>query len=109
MYICRNCNYSTTIKHNFNIHIRGKKHIELEEKILNEKKKKEEELLKKNLSSLSKYICKNCNKKYDYATNLSRHKKTCSQIVNNNIINKLSSIAGATMNLKRATGSFIKF
>jgi hypothetical protein len=39
MYICRNCNYSTNIKHNFNIHIRGKKHIELEEKILNEKKK----------------------------------------------------------------------
>ena len=63
MYICRNCNYSTNIKHNFNIHMKGKKHLELEEKILNNEKKKQEGESLKKLPSLHKhkhnYICKN--------------------------------------------------
>ncbi len=75
MYICRICNYSTTIKHNFNVHMKGKKHIELEEKFLNNENKKER--------ITHEFICKKCNKTYEHSSSLSRHTKNCFLIKNN--------------------------
>ena len=77
MYICKTCNYITNIKHSFNIHVKGKKHIELELTLQNtNENEKKDENIDENIK-ISRYVCVNCNKCYEYNSWLLRHLKTC--------------------------------
>jgi hypothetical protein len=105
MHICKICNYITNLKHNYNIHIKCKKHLELEIKFIENKKKNEKdgereiEFLNFNRAKYPynlQHICINCNKTYEYASGLSRHRQTCISKVkvqnDPNIINSTSQI-----------------
>lgn len=88
-YFCKACDYSTTRKYNYSLHLDSVKH-------------KNNGLNNENNGSLAKnsktYICTNCKKTYNDRAGLWRHKKKCvthtdiepnetNQIVNNNVKN----------------------
>lgn len=72
-YSCDICNYSTNGKFNYDRHLKTKKHKEKEAMV--QKESVESQLNpKKNLS----YDCNFCGNSYSTASNLSKHKKKCS-------------------------------
>jgi hypothetical protein len=79
-YICKNCNYITFKKTDYNRHLLTSKHLKLQNttNIL-----EENEIL-----DLKKFVCE-CGKKYKHHSSLWSHKKKCSYLNNSN---KLSII-----------------
>ena len=74
-FSCEKCNYNTYVKQDFNNHLLSKKHS--------------------NINELN-YECSNCNRRYNYNSGLSKHKKTC-QVV----IQKFSKISDEVINEKQ--------
>ena len=69
-YYCKNCNFTTCKKTNYEIHLQTQKHI-------------------RNILATEKNIlCENCNKSYINRTGLWRHKKKCTIIKEQNIHEK---------------------
>ncbi len=88
MYFCNICDYTSTVKHNYNNHLKTKKHVTKELNIINNimKNEKKKEIAKKNFEinilklkppSKNIYTCFNCNKQYIHRSGLSRHYKIC--------------------------------
>ena len=74
VFFCKCCNYTTSRKYNYNLHIESNRHINNE--TYNENNC--------NLAKTSKtYLCTNCNKSYNDRAGLWRHKKKCDGIKHN--------------------------
>ena len=79
IFICKNCDYTTSKKFNYDKHILTAKH--LNSMISNENVAK----VANNVNEL--YICFSCNKSYKDYSGLWRHKKKCFNEVNNEVKN----------------------
>ena len=67
-FYCECCDYNTSRKYNFNIHLNSKRH----------KNNKNEN--NSNSAKISKYECQNCAKSFNDRAGLWRHKKKCENI-----------------------------
>ena len=72
---CKECNFSTKNKYDWNKHILTNKHKFKVLKKSNTDLHNEKE--KKNKKVFKNFQCKKCNKSYRYSSGLSRHEKTC--------------------------------
>ena len=68
-FYCDYCDYNTSRKYNFNIHLQSERHKN--NKINNENNS--------NSAKISKYECQNCSKIFNDRAGLWRHKKKCNQ------------------------------
>ena len=79
-YICKNCDYETYDKSNYNRHLKSKLHLtnNISDYILEQKKQKLKEQKKlKIIEDDRKFICNKCNKEFSFSSGLYRHKKKC--------------------------------
>lgn len=77
-FICELCLYTTCRSDNYAKHLLTAKH----KKVVNINKKVGEP----NLKDESSYLCEQCTKKYKSRVGLWRHKKKCSQIIENTMV-----------------------
>ncbi len=95
-FTCKSCNYITSDSANFSRHTKTKKHLsKTQEKVVIEPKiiikKKDLSLDDKSLpvddnilsSDDKSFLCNNCNNNFKFRSNLSRHKKSCHNKINN--------------------------
>lgn len=100
-FLCELCLYSTCRSDNYAKHLLTAKH----KKIVNIKKKVGEP----NLKDESSYLCEQCTKKYKSRVGLWRHKKKCSQIIENTMVLSSPNIHNnLILELLKQNGELIK-
>ena len=67
VFTCECCQYTTEIKCNYGKHIKSKKH-------------KLNSIPKPELVKIETYKCKHCEKEYNHRSSLSKHKKSCIKV-----------------------------
>ena len=82
MFNCEVCNYETNIKHNYDRHLKSKRHLNF----INFSPSIVHQL---SISSPSIYDCQSCNKTFSSQSSLSKHHKTCMFIKNNELNSQL--------------------
>ena len=78
-YECKVCDFIAFNKYNYNKHLSTLKHKNNENDNNDNKK-----VVKNVKNEINVFICEHCNKSYTYKSGLSRHKKTCKFIIQNN-------------------------
>ena len=74
-FYCKNCDYSTSRKNNYNKHLASKKHKKNLFQIVSKSSKSSKKVAKKEI--VNNYVCEFCDKTYNSRTSLWRHKKQC--------------------------------
>jgi len=90
-YECKVCDFIAFNKYNYNKHLSTLKHKNNENDNNDNKK-----VVKNVKNEVNVFICEHCNKSYTYKSGLSRHKKTCKFIIQNN--NDISCNNGSVIN-----------
>ena len=90
-YECKVCDFIAFNKYNYNKHLSTLKHKNNENDNNDNKK-----VVKNVKNEINVFICEHCNKSYTYKSGLSRHKKTCKFIIQNN--NDISCNNGSVIN-----------
>lgn len=80
-YSCKTCEYETEVCSNYKKHLKTVKHINIVNKLSKVSVKNED-----NREIPKKYICIKCQKSFNQASSLSRHKKECTIKIDANII-----------------------
>jgi hypothetical protein len=75
-FVCNICDYTCIKKSNYERHLLSNRHQKIHFKYNNDTKNEQIEQIEQNT-----YIC-NCGKKYRFSQGLSKHKKTCNQVIN---------------------------
>lgn len=90
-YECKVCDFIAFNKYNYNKHLSTLKHKN------NENDNNDNKKVVKNIKNeVNVFVCEHCNKSYTYKSGLSRHKKTCKFIIQNN--NDISYNNGSVIN-----------
>ena len=90
-YECKVCDFIAFNKYNYNKHLSTLKHKNNENDNNDNKK-----VVKNVKNEVNVFVCEHCNKSYTYKSGLSRHKKTCKFIIQNN--NDISCNNGSVIN-----------
>ena len=76
-YTCKCCNFTTTLKSNYERHLKTKKHLKLSKsypKVIQKKSKSDANVIQKGITETCPlFSCKYCGKKYKYRSGLSKH------------------------------------
>ena len=87
MYECKNCNYTTTKKSDWNKHIITKKHKKLVSGIVKQSEISVAPVIivknvkKRSTTNDNKFVCENCGRKYKFRSGLSRHEMRCNVVI----------------------------
>ena len=77
-FYCETCDYTTSVKCNFDRHESTPKHIKKVKMLTMLKKRSKRIKNRESIRQIEGYFCNKCNKVFSHRSSLSRHKKTCS-------------------------------
>lgn len=89
-YVCDLCDYSTTRKYNYDVHMKSKKHLDKNINI---------SLSSKKTKNTESFVCNLCNREYNYNRSYLRHIKDCEKTMLSNINNEYTKLKGINDNL----------